>query len=158
MSNCKEIRDFILTDYIDGEIHGALKKTINDHLSECGDCLMFAREVEKNLIDPFKTSPKKEVPEALWRSIKEKIENSNAKGRRIKDFWGRLTGSFSFPKLAAPVFMLLLAMGTIFFHIQRENQAREQEQVEYLAYVLTPPDLQETDNNSSPMPIEEYFL
>ncbi len=79
MSACKDIKDLILTDYIDSETSSETQKQIEGHLLICADCRRFAEEAQKTLVTPFKETERRLPPENLWYAIKEKLEG---RGRR----------------------------------------------------------------------------
>ena len=159
MNDCKMIQEFILTNYVDGEADAQTKKNIDAHLSTCADCRHFAEQIKDELITPFQDAVKESVPESVWLSIQQKIENESEK--KEGSFLEKLKESFTLPKLVPALvsFVLLLFIGSTVFYRQQIKAMKETEQGEYLAYVYeSVGDSQETEGNSPETPIEEYFL
>ena len=157
---CKAIKDLVLTDYLDQQLDGELKGNIESHLATCPDCAAFARDVQKTLADPFKSIVRQKVPERVWESIKANIPVKVSLADKVTGLLERITPVFSFPRLSpilAGVAVMLIVGATVFYG-QQAKQVRVKEQVEYLAYLLTPADPQESENSSMETPIEKYFL
>jgi predicted anti-sigma-YlaC factor YlaD len=53
MKKCDQIKDLILTDYIDGELGKDIAAGVEAHLLDCGDCRAFFKEVKNTTSLPF---------------------------------------------------------------------------------------------------------
>ena len=158
MDNCRIFKDLILTDYIDGQLMQEKKEQIRAHLLVCPSCRQLAEEVRNDLSTPLKEAERKEVPPELWSVIKERIEKETPLRVWIQNLIRGWQGLFPHPRLVpvALSLLLLFIIGSVSFQNLKINQAREQEQGEYLASLLEPT----TDTNSGGLgtPIEQYFL
>ena len=79
--NCKKAQDLILTDYLDGEMGEKEKARIEEHLASCQKCRelsIAARRVGNEL---FIGADRANVPEYLWRRVRETILDDNRKRR-----------------------------------------------------------------------------
>ncbi len=72
--NCKNVEDFILTDYLDGQMDEEQKRRIGKHLASCVHCREYELAARKTVITPFNNSEKVNPPAELWYKIKEQIE------------------------------------------------------------------------------------
>ena len=70
---CEQIKDLILTEYVDGQMDCSEKSQLEEHLKTCSACREFAQTVQKDLVTPFTDVPVPEVPEKVWHNIKEAI-------------------------------------------------------------------------------------
>jgi anti-sigma factor RsiW len=161
MKKCEQIKDLILTDFIDGELDKGLAESIENHLLDCSDCRAFFKEVKNNASLPFQKALQGPVPAQLWSAIKEKIESENQAKGPIEDILDKLRGLTVFPRLV-PVFAsvaLMLIVGSVTFNTVQVQQAKDKDQGEYLVALLSPtgPSTQ-GDNNDLGTPIEHYFL
>ncbi|MCB9771615.1 MAG: zf-HC2 domain-containing protein [Candidatus Omnitrophica bacterium] len=157
MNTCKNIKDLILTDYMDSEVDLSTREQISSHLLNCSHCRRFAAEAEKNLAVPFKGKIREDVPEHVWSSIRQSIENAAMANTQSKSFINNFIQIFSFPKLAPALggFVVLLLMGTFILNSHQIKQVKEKEQGEYLASLWKTVDFENSDLRT---PIEEYFL
>ena len=161
MKKCEEFKDLILTDYIDGELDGALTRKMEDHLLECSDCRAFLKEVKSLTATPLHQAPLQTVPGAVWDSIKEEIQREDQKVSPFEELIERIRGWIVYPKLV-PVFaslVLMFLVGSVSLNTMHVRQARAQDQGEYLISLLEPTDVTTTaDNNDGSTLIEHYFL
>jgi anti-sigma factor RsiW len=161
MKKCEQIKDLILTDYIDGELDKDLAGSIESHLLDCSDCRAFFKEVKDNAAMPFQKVLQEPVPSQLWSAIKENIENENQATNPLADFLDKFRGLIIFPKLV-PVFAsvaLMLLVGSVTLNTVQIQQAKDKDQGEYLVALLSPTSSStQGDNNDLGTPIEHYFL
>ena len=72
---CKDIQDYILTDYMDGLLPQDRKELIDSHIEQCLECQNFLVAVQKSAVDPFLAAQKVDISEnKVWESIREKID------------------------------------------------------------------------------------
>src|SRR4051812_23957848 len=110
MDNCKKFQDLILTDYIDGEIDQKTREMIDSHVRACPQCQRLAEDVKQNLVAPFKSVERENVPDQVWISLKEKIENEKyAPAPAVSGFIDRFIESFLSPKLV-PVYLNMIVL------------------------------------------------
>ncbi len=161
MNTCKNIKDLILTDYIDDEAGAATKAAVDAHLLFCGDCRQFADKVKEDLAGPFKNVESENVPEHLWTAIKDKIENQSSARLKESGFWEKFAGSFFSPRLATALggFAVIILLSSFVFYHQLSEKRQAQEQGEYLASLWRSSDVvSDMPGNSDQMPLEKYFL
>lgn len=70
---CREAKDLILTDYVDGELSEGRGREIKRHLNTCASCRAFEANAHKNISAPFGLINKEEAPQYLWEGIRERI-------------------------------------------------------------------------------------
>ena len=110
---CKEIQEWLKTDYLDSEASQEQERLIRAHLAACRHC----REMEETLRSQrsiFQQVKQKEVPAHLWQNIYEKIMAERLKqeeGLGTKVF-ERLRNYLFAPK---PVFVLARALAVVIF-------------------------------------------
>ena len=138
MNNCPKYRDWIITDYLDGELSKEQSVDLEEHLRVCADCRGFAEEAQKHLKAPFEQAGRQAVPEHLWGLIKQKIEPETRQDNPLKEFIERLREALV-PARLVPAMAALSVMIIIGSFVVRSNQleyVQKQEQVEYLASML----------------------
>ena len=157
---CEKMRDLILTDYLDGELDELVRQNVERHLRDCTNCRGLAEDVKKKLVLPLTQTIDKEVPERVWLSIKEKIEEANVLDQ------SKLNSAESIFDFFNPAKLMPIALGFIFvtivsvgiIHDRNVKQAEQKHQMEYLAFVLesvsSDADVQEEKTTA----LEEYFL
>lgn len=162
---CEQIKELILTDYIDGRMTASAKEGLEKHLMACHDCLEFARVAKAMAVEPFEKMPREKTPENVWMNIKEKItarEESVLMGwlEKIRDIFRSEVG-FSRPVMAfAGTCLVVMAIGLVHLTGIDSNfvqmvEARQQEETEYmLAMSLSTPE-SEAGYGSN---VEQYFL
>jgi predicted anti-sigma-YlaC factor YlaD len=149
MKKCDYFKDFILTDYLDGELDKGLAHSVEIHLRDCSDCRAFLNEVKNNAAAPFQRVLPQPVPSELWEAVRQEIEYEPASPWMV------------FPRLV-PVFASLVLMflaGSITLNTIQIKQAQEKDQGEYLVSLWGPASSAvQGDNNDFGTPIEHYFL
>ena len=161
MNTCKEFKDLILTDYIDGELDEKTKGQLEGHLRACSPCREFADEAKAQLVTPFAQASRAAVPEDLWRSIEESIVGEGEETLPVQSWIDRLIGSLALPRLAPVLlsFILFISVGFWMLRGHQVPQTAHSDSGEYATYVLdSVSELAETDNNSFGTSIEQYFL
>ena len=160
MSTCKEFKEIILTDYIDGELDQTTKGQLEGHLHVCAQCREFSDEVKAQLVAPFKGAPRAAVPADLWRSIEESIAQENEEMQPAASWSDRFIQSLALPRLAPVVlsFILFVLVGLWVFNRQAP-QTVNNDSGEYAAYVMdSVNELAETGSDVLGTSIEQYFL
>ncbi len=162
---CKQVQEWILTDYLDGEMSLQDKNVLESHLKTCATCREFASAVKKISMEPFQDLRKENPPDVVWSRIKESILFPH---EEQEPFWKKfLEGrreSWVFkpqPAFAMGLVVVLfigVILGSTSFYQQAKNK-KVQEQVEYLAYLMQGEESQLTENKENfGTYIEEYFL
>ena len=164
---CKRIQEFLITDYIDGQITNKAKSLIDQHLAQCSSCTGYLSSIKNVAVNPF-VNASIEVPDKLlWEQIKQTIEEEQQQllEKSLKpDFWERLRSAVHIPRpafvLATLVIMIFMigSTGQLFFSspIVKING---QDKVEYLSSLIDEPmDLASNNGNDPQTPIEKVFL
>lgn len=140
--NCREIRDSLLTDYLDKQLNVSMETKIEMHLRECVDCRAFLEEVKQTVIEPFKQNDNIAISqEAVWQNVKEQIEEEKAKQRSfgLEVFLEHVKGWFVSPKPVYVLTMLLIVvLTTVMFGRKPQQEVAnkiliEEETAEYMA-------------------------
>ncbi len=108
---CSQIREVLLTDFLDGRLTPEGEGEVNEHLLGCVVCrelLMSAQEIENDI----KTAPMiEQVPVRVWLDISRKIEQPLFSW---KDLWG-WGGSrkFVYGSVMAGLMVMVMVAGPI---------------------------------------------
>lgn len=116
---CDEVKEILLTDYIDGTIEGSAKRAVDEHLKECLDCgrlLSDVTESKKIFLEFKKLAPSDKV----WSNIKEKLEN-----QKENFFLQFLFGRSRFLKFASAFAVMLLIVSAIYITLSHETKKQE---------------------------------
>ena len=158
MKKCDQYKDLILTDYIDGELDKNSAGELESHLQGCGECRAFFKEVKNNAVLPMQQALSQPVPVELWDTIRQRIDDENQKINPLADFIDKIKGLVLFPRMV-PVFaslILMLMVGSVTVNTIQVQQAKAQDQGEYLVSLLS--SAGSSENNDPGTPIEHYFL
>jgi len=161
MKKCEQIKDMILTDYIDGQLDKGSVETLENHLLDCSLCRAFLKEVKESVTTPFQQTQRQEVPAELWQAVRQGIEQETPQGSFVKDLVGKIKGFVFFPRLV-PVFasfLLMFLAGSMTLNTIHLQQAQAIDQGSYLVSILSPTaSAAQPESNDLGTPIEHYFL
>lgn len=114
--NCENIKEILITDYVDGELSREQMKAIDEHLSACPNCRQFKEELIQNIVNPFKAIDNATPPEYVWQNIRTAIaENSSVKNNVLLDFFKR---HMSLPVISAATAAVILVLGSFLYFNQ----------------------------------------
>ena len=160
--NCKQIKELLKTDYLDGEIDPKQKEIISSHLSTCRECEKLEKDLQAQRAI-WQNSKKKEVPEHIWQNIREAIyeESLSDKKTDSRGILGYLRGLLTIPRPAfamagsfiAIIFVVFLARALI---IKKQMFNNEAEKTTAAMYQLVSENgylIYDLGTN-----VEEYFL
>jgi predicted anti-sigma-YlaC factor YlaD len=163
--NCKRIQEFLITDYIDGQMADKTKSIIDQHLAHCPVCMGYLSSIKKEAVNPF-VNVSKDVPDQLlWAQIKQTIEEEQQQQLEASlkpNFWERIRlavhvprPAFAFATIVTMIFMIG-STGQLFFSapIVKING---QDQLAYLSSLIDEP-VDMNNGNDSQTPIEKVFL
>ena len=71
---CDEIRDLIITDYVDDEADAKTRSEIELHLGYCAACRSFKEALLLYAVEPLKNAAAVNPPETLWYRVRSGIE------------------------------------------------------------------------------------
>lgn len=161
MPTCDHFRQWVLTDYIDGELADNVRRDMEGHLRTCRDCRAQAKEVKDSVVVPFTKASRQAVPAVIWERVKQNIEEKRAAHNPVEGFLDGLKNLWALSRLV-PVFaslMLMFVAGSVAVHVLQTNRDKEKDQGEYLVALLdSPGPLAQTESNGFGTPIEHYFL
>ena len=156
----------MLTDYLDYQINPEEKERIEKHLEKCTKCREFSVNAKRVGNGLFAGSDRAEVPEYLWRRVRETILTGEEKKRSFADILlEKLKAILYIPKPAfaiATVVILLIALST-FTTIKINNRtvvnADLSGQTEYFNYLTDAvADNAISDKENFGTSIEKYFM
>ncbi len=169
---CRDVREFILTDYLDERMSGDAQTALERHLAECGGCREFEAQARQVVMEPFRQADRLYPPDAVWEKIHARIleENQARAGSRLGAFWAGLSSRVPLPKpaLAAAALVGVMAIALTFtlhrLPMQGPELARLDIEAEatYVAALLdgtSAASVSESgENGGFGTAIEEYFL
>lgn len=120
--NCKEVREFLISIYMDDEIPEEKKQIIDAHLKVCGECEgLYGRikSIKKNSERFRKITPSDRV----WENIKNEVMKEERHVNSI--FWRLPVLKFALP---AVIFLIISAI----FVIRHEKAKHENSVAEFL--------------------------
>ncbi len=164
--DCKKVQELLLTDYLDNQMNGKERKSVDHHLAHCLGCTRFsiaAREVASGLFVDTKKDP---PPEFIWQRIKESIiAEQKKKTGFAANLFERLRAVLYIPKPAmavASAIGLIVIVGIsakLMINSQPAMKAGTQEQSEYSDYSMEiPADVSTNGEAIFGTLIEKYFL
>jgi len=105
--NCAKIREFLITDYMDGEMNEKMKSIIMNHLSACEGCRQFELELKEKALGPFKSMERHTPPAYVWERIKDRIRNEVPPSPRPAFAW-RLKPAFALSAVAVLILAVVI--------------------------------------------------
>jgi predicted anti-sigma-YlaC factor YlaD len=145
--NCEEVRELLLTDYIDGQIREDLHMRIHQHLNTCSKCRAFQQDLIQRVVEPFKKAEKPKVPTELWYSVKKAITGQRQRKGLLVDFLVNLQifvqarkPAFAFVSVVAVV-LLVVALTQLSFNKQDVVNTYLEEQIDFLVYLSASSDV-----------------
>jgi anti-sigma factor RsiW len=163
--NCKKIQEYIITDYIDGQMGDKQKSLIDQHLAHCHACKRYLSSIKNVAVNPFVNASKDVPDQLLWVQIKQNIEEEQQQQLETSlkpNFWERIRLAVHIPRpafaLATIVTMIFMigSMGQLFFSAPLVK-INGQDQVAYLSSLIDEP-VDMNNGNDSQTPIEKVFL
>ena len=160
MHNCKQIKDWILTDYVDGQLDAVQKAQVDEHLGHCLSCQELAKEVKLNLVTPLEQSSRMQVPEDVWHQISRKIQAPKEVKESVADRIARWLSDIPLPRLipALGSFVVIVFLATSVLLDQVSKQQTQEKSATEVAEVLMLTSVSTQMDSLSGTPIERYFL
>jgi anti-sigma factor RsiW len=163
--NCKRIQEYIITDYIDGQIGDKQIQLIEQHLAHCHACKRYLSSIKKEAVNPFVNASIEVPDELLWAQIKQTIEveqQQQLEKSLESDFWEKIRSAVHIPRpafaLATIVTMVFMigSTGQLFFSVP-VVKVNGQEQIAYFSSLIDEPVAM--NNGDDPQtPLEKFFL
>lgn len=165
---CKDVKELILTDYLDEQLGKEQKAQIEQHLTICKGCKEYELLTRTAAVEPFNNVERYNLPEMAWNKIREQIEEERplqAPTNSFADFILRIKSFLYIPKPAFVVtsILVLVLVGITVIRLRPEDQKMvkvdPERQIECINYLMTVFD-QDTINGSDDFgtSIEELFL
>ncbi|GAX60964.1 transmembrane transcriptional regulator [Candidatus Scalindua japonica] len=163
---CEQVKELILTDYLDGQMEKVQKTQLEEHLTTCRDCREYNLLTRTAVVEPFYNIEKHNPPEATWNKIREQIYvEKPLQNNSIADLFNRAKKLFYFPKsaFAAATVIVLFAVAATVIKFPTENQeigkGVSDNQVECINYLMSVFD-EELINGDDDLEtsIEDFFL
>ena len=156
--NCHEIRDLLLTDYIDDEMEAPDRQALDAHLAQCPECTAFLDQVRRQAVDPIRrgNGSVMEVPDLVRKRIQKDIEHRAHQKAKRNIFSSR-------PALAAMAASLacVLVLSTMTLRFYRPGHAPDTAAPVTTAgqtwALLAGEYFSADDNDGETSAVEEYF-
>ena len=124
--NCKQIRELLLTDYLDKQAGLKLRTEVEEHQKICPECRRLEEEIRRAIVLPFKDAKGPQVPHYLWLNIKERIAQRQNSKISLLDRLREKLQVFSLPApaltFASTMVIKLAVFGIITKHNIDKNQ------------------------------------
>ncbi len=166
---CEDVKELILTDYLDEQLGKEQKAQIEKHLAICSDCSDYELLTKTAVVDPFNNAERHKPPEAAWYKIREQIEKEKLPLQEPTNSFAdlvRMIKSFFYipkPALVATTIAALILVTITVIRFQPDDQkivkVSPEKQIECITYLISVFD-QETVNGNDDLgtSIEELFL
>ncbi|MBF0532067.1 MAG: zf-HC2 domain-containing protein [Candidatus Omnitrophica bacterium] len=163
---CKNLKKYLLTDYLDNQMTVREEREAAAHLAECPQCQQLLREARIKSVAPLSDLSPQEPPVYLWHRIRLEIESRPApRFGWLADFVTNIQNAFFMPR---PVFVLssfatLLVMVGLFINLNgvwiKGHEENGKDSISYLSFLSGAAELSggETENGLGTS-IEQYFL
>lgn len=165
---CENVKELILTDYLDGQLEKEQKAQIEKHLSICKGCKEYELLTRTAVVEPFNNLERHNPPEATWNKIREQIEEEQPPQESTNSFADLIRRIKTFLYIPKPAFvvtsmvvLLLVVITVIKLPTEDRNivKVNPESQIECINYLMSVFD-QETMNGNDDFgtSIEELFL
>lgn len=159
--NEKEIKELILTVYLDAESSPDELKRIEEVLEKYPQYQEFADEARRTVMNPFEGSSRREPSPEIWERIKSKITPEPAPQYRVTfqdSIWAKF-GRVVFSAKAIVVVICLLFASAVLSRYNQYTKLQQEASETYVEYVLEEMNFEAEDNALAyAETIEEYFL
>ncbi len=166
---CEDVKELILTDYLDNQLGKEQKTQIEKHLTTCNGCKQYELLTRTAVVEPFDNLERHNPPEATWHNIRAQIEKEKQPLQEpTNPFAGLIRRIKSFlyipkPTLVATTVAAILLVVITVIKLQPEDQKivkiSQEKQIECITYLIDVFD-QETVNGNDDFgtSIEDLFL
>ena len=124
---CEDVKELILTDYLDGQLGKEMKAQIEKHLTICKGCKEYEFLTRTAAVEPFDNLEKYSPPEATWNKIREQIEEELPLQEPTNPFADLIHRVKTFLYIPKPAFvvtsiLVLLLVGITVIKLQPDDQ------------------------------------
>jgi predicted anti-sigma-YlaC factor YlaD len=164
---CKRIQEYIITDYIDGQIGNDQKILIDLHLLHCHACTAYLNSVNQKVVIPFVNAPQDVPTGILWSQIRQAINEGQTRQLEAvlkPGLWERIRSAVYIPRPAfalASIVTMIFVIGSTgqLFLSSPAVHINGRDQIEYISSLLDEPvDAGGNNGSDTQTPIEKYFL
>lgn len=169
---CKKIQNLIMTDYLDGELKGARREEVEEHIKKCKTCSEYKEKLWKAGVRPFQGAKEITPPAVVWEKIEGRLDAEEAKLSEKNGGFGflealnrTLSRLFLHPKPALAVVLGVVLVLVVFSTTRLPWQTSEKiagtyliEQVEFLNQLGSAENGTDEDNGSLGTTIETFFM
>lgn len=166
---CEKVRDFLMSDFLDGELEGKQAEEVRVHLRDCKACRRFEEEVKAAAVIPLREAGPLNPPDSVWQKIEASIDGQTRKSWNLAGFPESVRGFFAripvfVPK---PVFGGLGVLGVVLIALlmtlpagTRSERVRNYlgEQMLYLTGISSQQNGGETDGDWLGTPAELFLI
>ena len=162
--NCNNIKELILTDYVDNELAPDKRTLLETHLMNCPACRNLASSIKETagiLADGKRVSLDRDK---IWQKITAEIASEKSPSiiyepRRQMSLLEKIF-PVARPAVVGVGLVLLIVLTTFYFKPVNTAKLQEQEEgIEYLAYTVDAIDtIDDVESDGFGTSIEEYFL
>ena len=165
---CEDVKELILTDYLDEQLGKEQKTQIEQHLTICSDCKEYELLTRTAVVEPFNNLERHNPPKETWNKIREQIEEERPQHEQENSFVDLILRIKEFLYIPKPAFvvtsiLVLLLVGITIIKLKPDDQkivqVNPESQIECINYLMTVFD-QETVNGNDGYgtSIEDLFL
>ena len=104
---CKEIQQWLMTDYLDGELETSKSAEVENHLRDCAHCKVVLKTVQQTAQVPFKGAQPLQPGPNVWQEIQDKIQAEQERVGWLEQLKSRLVPMLRVPK---PVYRVAFAL------------------------------------------------
>jgi anti-sigma factor RsiW len=107
---CEEVRELLLSDYIDGELDAAAAALVKEHVGACASCAALEARVRGQAVAPFRAAREAAPPKRVWKAVERRITGPAARGGVFAGLGGALRGFFALPQLRPAIAAAAVAL------------------------------------------------
>jgi len=112
---CKNVRERLLTDYLDQELDATERGRIDGHLGTCAHCREFLEAVRKTAVAPFQDAGEMTPSCEVWNRIEshiaaERVQSSGGFWKALDRLLARLPVPVSVTRVAFAAALILLVV------------------------------------------------
>lgn len=134
---CDQIKELLLTDYIDGCLSPEIKRTVDEHLNNCPSCAEFKQTVIQTSVVPFNEVDRKDVPADVWSKIESSLEHKQETEPKTISWWESLQSLVFKPAPVGAFIVIFFLIASVTLNQRNLRQAKLNSQSkEFLVSVM----------------------
>jgi len=152
---CKEVRDILLTEYIDDRSGASRKEQIEQHLETCNDCREYYETLKEKVVRPLREVSYAEVPGEIWEGVRDGIIQKELDKRRLSVFSGKRKLVMA---IVSVLLLIVLGLGGVRYIQYADEKSLNDYLEQEASFLLALGEGADVDNgNGFGISIEEYF-